>query len=82
MVVTILTEVAQAERERILERTNEGRLEAKANGVRFSRKPHINRKQVLKLHQEGLGATEISKQLQIARPSVHKILQRTVDPPL
>ena len=34
MVVTILSAVAQAERERILERTNEGRLEAKANGVR------------------------------------------------
>ena len=33
MVVTILSAVAQAERERILERTNEGRLEAKANGV-------------------------------------------------
>ena len=37
MVVTILSAVAQAERERILERTNEGRLEAKANGVRFGR---------------------------------------------
>ena len=30
MVVTILSAVAQAERQRILERTNEGRLEAKA----------------------------------------------------
>ena len=30
MVVTILSAVAQAERERILERTNEGRLEAQA----------------------------------------------------
>ena len=30
MVVTILSAVAQAERQRILERTNEGRIEAKA----------------------------------------------------
>jgi len=33
MIVTILSAVAQAERQRILERTNEGRIEAKAKGV-------------------------------------------------
>ncbi len=32
--------VAEAERERILERTNEGRVIAMAAGVRFGRKPH------------------------------------------
>jgi DNA invertase Pin-like site-specific DNA recombinase len=37
MVITILSAVDQAERQRILERTNEGRLEAK--GVNFGRKP-------------------------------------------
>ena len=56
MVVTILSAVAQAERERILERTNEGRLEAKANGVRMGRKPSIDRNRVLKLHRKGLGS--------------------------
>ena len=35
MIVTILSAVAQAERQRILERTNEGRLEAKAKGIKF-----------------------------------------------
>ena len=79
MVVTILSAVAQAERERILERTNEGRLEAKANGVRFGRKPSIDSKRVLKLHRKGLGATEISRQLQIARSSVYKILGQKAD---
>ena len=74
MVVTILSAVAQAERERILERTNEGRLEAKASGVRFGRKPSIDSKRVLELRREGLGATEISRQLQIARSSVYNIL--------
>ena len=73
--MTILSAVAQAERERILERTNEGRLEAKANGVRMGRKPSIDRDRVLKLHREGLGATAIARQLQIARSSVYKILQ-------
>ena len=68
MVVTILSAVAQAERERILERTNEGRLEAKANGVR------MGRNRVLKLHRKGLGATEIARQMRIARSTVYNIL--------
>jgi len=37
MVVTILSAVAQAERRRILERTNEGREEAKLKGILFGR---------------------------------------------
>ena len=35
MVVTILSAVAQAERRRILERTNEGRQDAKMKGIKF-----------------------------------------------
>jgi DNA invertase Pin-like site-specific DNA recombinase len=42
MVVTILSAVAQAERQRILERTNEGRLEAKGKGIKFGRKRTID----------------------------------------
>lgn len=42
----ILAAVAEAERERILERTNDGRIAAMAAGVKFGRKPHKN----LKLH--------------------------------
>ena len=37
MVITILSAVAEAERSRILERTNEGRIEAKIRGVKFGR---------------------------------------------
>jgi len=40
MVIQILAAVAEAERERILERTNDGRLVAMAAGVKFGRKPH------------------------------------------
>ncbi len=61
MVVTILSAVAQAERQRILERTNEGREEAKLKGVKFGRKRRINRKELLELHEQGMGATEIAK---------------------
>ena len=76
MVVTILSAVAQAERQRILERTNEGRLEAKAKGIRFGRKPTVDRKRVQVLYQEGLGATKIARQMGIGRSTVYKILSK------
>jgi len=75
MVITILSAVAQAERERILERTNEGRIEAKAKGVKFGRKPHIDRKKMLALHESGIGATDIAKQMKMGRSTVYKILK-------
>lgn len=77
MVVTILSAVAQAERQRILERTNEGRIEAKAKGVKFGRKPTVNRQQVLALKNKGFGAVDIARQLCIGRSTVYKILKET-----
>jgi len=75
MVVTILSAVAQAEQQRILERTNEGRIEAKANGVKFGRKRTINREKLLMLRQQGFGATDISKQMGIGRSTVYKLFK-------
>jgi len=77
MVVTILSAVAQAERQRILERTNEGRVEAKAKGVKFGRKPTIDRRKVLELHQKGIGASAIAKQIGIGRSTVYKLLNES-----
>ncbi|APX31147.1 TPA: hypothetical protein HMV82_23510 [Escherichia coli] len=74
-VVTILSAVAQAERRRILERTNEGRQEARLKGIRFGRKRIIDRNSVLALHQQGTGATDIARRLSIARSTVYKILE-------
>ena len=74
MVITILSAVAEAERHRILERTNEGRMEAKAKGVKFGRKRTIDRKKVCELHENGVGATAIAKELGIGRSTVYKIL--------
>ena len=73
MVVTILSAVAQAERRRILE--NEGRQDAKMKGIKFGRKRSVDRGSVLALHQKGTGATEIARQLSIARSTVYKILE-------
>ena len=75
MVITILSAVAQAERCRILERTNEGRQEAKLKGIKFGRRRIVDRNVVLGLHKEGTGATAIARQLCIARSTVYKILK-------
>jgi DNA invertase Pin-like site-specific DNA recombinase len=75
MVVTILAAVAQAERQRILERTNEGRVEAKAKGVKFGRKRTVDRKKVLALKAEGVGATEISRLTGVGRSTVYKLFK-------
>jgi len=75
MVVTILSAVAQAERQRILERTNEGRIEAMAKGVLFGRKPTIDGNKIKKLQEQGLGATEIARQMKIGRSTVYKMLK-------
>lgn len=74
MVIVILSAVAQAERQRILERTNEGRLEAKAKGVQFGRKRTIDRQKVIALREKGIGATEIARQMVIGRSTVYKLL--------
>ena len=74
MVVTILSAVAQAERQRILERTNQGRLEAKAKGIKFGRKPSVDKEKVRNLRSQGVGATEIARQLNIGRSTVYKVL--------
>ena len=73
MVVTILAAVAQAERARILERTNEGRAEAQTRGVRFGRKPTIDREQFKRLHESGMGAAAIAREMGIGRSTVYKL---------
>jgi len=80
MVVTILSAVAQAERQRILERTNEGRIEAKAKGVRFGRKRSINRSQLRELIEKGTGASKIAKEMKIGRSTVYKLIKETAQP--
>ena len=75
MVVTILSAVAQAERQRILERTNEGRIEAKAKGIKFGRKLTVDRDKVFALRKQGLGATDIARQMKIERSTFYKILK-------
>lgn len=75
MVVTILSAVATAERQRILERTNEGRIEAKSKGIKFGRKRKIDREKIVSLYTSGMGATALAKQAKIGRSTIYKLLK-------
>jgi len=77
LMLNILGSVAQFEREIMLERQREGIAKAKAAGKYKGRKPtaKAKAKEVLELHAEGLGGTEIARRLGIGRASVYRILK-------
>lgn len=68
----ILSAIVQVERQRILERNNKGRLEAK--GVKFGRKTSIDREKILALRNEGLGATEFEGWMEIHQNKLSTLL--------
>jgi DNA invertase Pin-like site-specific DNA recombinase len=55
--------------------TNEGRIEAKARGIKFGRKRTIDREKLLMLRKQGFGATEISNKMGIGRSTVYKLFK-------
>ena len=57
------------------ERQMEGIAKAKARGVYKGRKPSIDRNEVLRLREDGMGASAISRHLKIGRASVYRILR-------
>ncbi|TCP60674.1 DNA invertase Pin-like site-specific DNA recombinase [Rhodovulum bhavnagarense] len=76
LLLTVLGGIAQFEREIMLERQREGIAKAKAAGKYKGRKPTARAKadEVLKLHREGVGGTEIARRVGIGRASVYRIL--------
>ena len=76
LMLTILGGVAEFEREIMLERQREGIAKAKAEGKYKGRAPTARAKaeEVLRLHAEGVGGTEIAKRLGIGRASVYRII--------
>lgn len=48
------------------------------NGVTFGRKRSVDRKRLLQMSDDGVGATEISKTLGIRRATVYKILNEEI----
>ena len=76
LMLTMIGAIAQFEREMMLERQKEGVQRAKAQGKYKGRKPTARAKSddVIKLKSDGVGPTQIAKDLGISRASVYRIL--------
>ena len=79
LTITMFGAMAQFEREMMLERQREGIAKAKAEGKYKGRKPTVmvQSDEIKRLKAEGVGATEISRKLNIGRASVYRILAIT-----
>ena len=73
LIITILAAVAQSERARILERTNEGRVAAMEKGVRFGRPTEVDTERFKSLISEGMPAAQIAQELGVSRQYVYKL---------
>ncbi|HDL8433594.1 TPA: recombinase family protein [Yersinia enterocolitica] len=66
---------AEMERKRILQRCNEGRAKAKADGKHLGRKADTALHESIKqLYAEGLNKSQIANQLNISRTTVYSVL--------
>ncbi|AGF75401.1 recombinase family protein [Bartonella vinsonii] len=74
MVIQILAAVAEAERARILERTNEGRNAAmKAGIVKFGRKPHPKTELIKSLIKQGVSFKIIKEKTDVSRSTYFRL---------
>jgi len=80
LIITILAAVAQSERARILERTNEGRIAAKERGVRFGRPATVDIQRLQQMLAQNASKTEIAKELGVTRQYVYKLVNKLYDP--
>ncbi|ECI4026913.1 recombinase family protein [Salmonella enterica] len=76
MIIQILAAVAEAERERILERTNEGRTAAMASGVRFGRKPHMATAAAQMQIRQGHSYKEVAQKTGISRATYYRLKKK------
>ena len=75
IILTTLAMVAEMELTFIKERQRAGIEAAKARGVYTGSKRSIDRDRVRQLKADGVGATEIARQLGIGRATVYKVLK-------
>ena len=74
MTLTVLGMVAEMEVGFIRDRQRAGIEKAKAAGVYKGRPVSLDHEKVVKLHKQGVGATEIARQLECSRSAVYKVL--------
>ena len=56
------------------ERQMEGIAKAKERGVYKGRKPSVDKTQIIELHKSGMGATAITKELNVSRATVYRAI--------
>jgi len=78
MLITILSAVAQAERARILERTNEGRKAALDKGVKFGRKAHRGTRKAIELITAGAELKTVLESTGISRATYYRLKKRSI----
>ncbi|MBB4199202.1 resolvase [Rhodoblastus sphagnicola] len=74
MVLTVLGMVAEMELGFIKERQRTGIEAAKAKGIYKGRPPTLDHAKVRQLHAEGVGATDIARQMDCSRGAVYKVI--------
>lgn len=82
MLITVFGAMAEFERSIMLVRQREGIAVAKAAGKYKGRAPTAQKKskEIIALHEEGLGASEIARRIYISRASVYRILATNAAP--
>jgi DNA invertase Pin-like site-specific DNA recombinase len=76
LITAILGALAEFERTMILSRTNEGRVRAMANGVKFGPKFKLNphqRQEAMKLREQGKSAVEIARLFNVSHQTIGRL---------
>ena len=76
IMLTVMSGLAAYERSLILARTSEGRARAKANGIRFGRKPKLSLHQqteAIRLLIEGQTQTDVAKLMGVNQTTISAI---------
>lgn len=81
LLLNVVSAIAEFESDLRKDRQREGIEKAKAKGVYRGRPARLDPKRVRQLHEQGMGATEIAKELKIARASVYRLLNAPQTPP-
>jgi DNA invertase Pin-like site-specific DNA recombinase len=86
VIITLFSYVAETERNLILERTAEGRLKAKAKGVKFGAKPKLSDAQLLaainEFKQSTQSSTKVAEKHGISRSSLYRLMKQHPPPPV
>lgn len=72
LLVTIMSKVAEMERRKTMERAEAGRQRARAEGVKFGRKPTVDAEKVKALRDRGLSIAQTAQELGISVATVKR----------